>query len=538
MADGCTRRDPLNCPELRGRVFQSNASSTWTARGLFELPLIAEASLGYTGNGDFGFDTVTLGLQGSGGPTLERQVIAGYATKQLYIGMLGITPRGVNFTEFNNPEPSILTSLKSQGKVASNSWAYTAGAYYTPKKTFGSLTFGGYDETRSVPNNLTFPFGVDISRDLIVGIQSIRSGFESLLPSGIIAYIDSTVSQIWLPTEACYLFERAFGLVWNSTAELYLVNETLHDTLVTRNASIQFTLGATVTGGETINITMPYASFDLTASYPLVGRNTTSRYFPLKRAANDTQYTLGRTFLQEAYATNPLNIPYRTMLNRHVTSYLTVDYDRSTFTLAQASHPDPSVPQRLVPILPPSNSSSNPSTTPSRSALGIGAIAGIAAGAFLLLLIILLACIGIRRRRSRDRKVAEASAADAPDTDPVKVLGWKAELDAQETTFLGHEVPAEGVKEFREETVVSPVYGRQEMDSKDRYRGDVRGDEKVYEMSADPVVGELHVEERRVELEGGDEGSRRLEGGGRDGVGDGVKRKAIRSGDAKGMRQE
>jgi hypothetical protein len=28
-------------------------------------------------------------------------------------------------------------------------------------------------------------------------------------------------------------------------------------------------------------------------------KNTTS-YFPLKRAANDTQYTLGRAFLQEA----------------------------------------------------------------------------------------------------------------------------------------------------------------------------------------------------------------------------------------------
>jgi hypothetical protein len=25
-----------------------------------------------------------------------------------------------------------------------------------------------------------------------------------------------------------------------------------------------------------------------------------TRYFPLQRAANDTQYTLGRTFLQEA----------------------------------------------------------------------------------------------------------------------------------------------------------------------------------------------------------------------------------------------
>jgi len=43
---------------------------------------------------------------------------------------------------------------------------------------------------------------------------------------------------------------------------------------------------------------LPYAAFDLVADYPLV--IDSSRYFPLMRAANESQYTLGRTFLQEA----------------------------------------------------------------------------------------------------------------------------------------------------------------------------------------------------------------------------------------------
>src|ERR1019366_4883174 len=50
------------------------------------------------------------------------------------------------------------------------------------------------------------------------------------------------------------------------------------------------------------------------AKWPLVTKNS-SRYFPLKRAANDSQTTLGRAFLQEAY--------------------LIVDYERSNFSLYQ-----------------------------------------------------------------------------------------------------------------------------------------------------------------------------------------------------------
>lgn len=145
----------------------------------------------------------------------------------------------------------------------------------------------------------------DISRDLVVGVQSITTTTGSsnvetiLLPSGgIFAFVDSELPYIWLPQDACQAFEHAFGLTWNATSEMYLVNNTLHSELQAMNMSVTFTLGVGKSGGETVDITLPYAAFDLTATPPLV-ENTTS-YFPLKRAANDTQYTLGRAFLQEA----------------------------------------------------------------------------------------------------------------------------------------------------------------------------------------------------------------------------------------------
>ena len=166
----------------------------------------------------------------------------------------------------------------------------------------GSLTFGGYDSSRFKPNNVSIPMSPDVSRDLVVGLQSISTsyarGTNLLLPSGgIFTFVDSTLPFIWLPLDACQAFESVFGLTWNETTEMYLVDDTLHAALLNSNPTFTFTLGISKSGGETVELVLPYASFDLVASSPQVPRPT--RYFPLKRAADETQYTLGRAFLQE-----------------------------------------------------------------------------------------------------------------------------------------------------------------------------------------------------------------------------------------------
>lgn len=298
--EGCNAGTDLpDCQERRGALFDSSASSTRVQKGIYELPLQAEEIFGYSGNGQFAFDQITLGGNGAGGPVLNNTIFGGIATKDFFIGTMGLTPWGVNFTDFNNPVPSLLTSLRDAGYITSNSWGYSAGGFHSPKQTFGSLTFGGYDASRFVPNNLTFTRGEDIARDLLIGVQTITSGTDSLLPEGVIAMIDSTVAQIWLPNEACQRFEEVFGLVWDETVDLYLVNDTLHRKLVDEDPSITFTIGSNTKSSDIINIVMPYGAFDLTADWPLT-TNGTSRYFPLRRAANASQIVLGRTFLQEA----------------------------------------------------------------------------------------------------------------------------------------------------------------------------------------------------------------------------------------------
>jgi len=196
-----------------------------------------------------------------------------------------------------------MSTLKNQSLIPSLSFGYSAGASYRDKGVLGSLTLGGYDSAKFTPNNMTFAFGPNPSRSLLVGLQSIQAGnalngVVSLLPQGILALVDSTIPEIWLPVEACKMFETSFGLVYDPQTDRYLVNDTIHSQLQKLNPTLTFQLGNAIYGGEFVNIEIPYTAFDLQATYPIYPNET--NYFPLRRAANDTQYTIGRTFLQES----------------------------------------------------------------------------------------------------------------------------------------------------------------------------------------------------------------------------------------------
>ena len=141
------------------------------------------------------------------------------------------------------------------------------------------------------------------SRQLVVGLQSITYSNSStqtpFLSQGINTLVDSTVPYLWLPNSTCEAFQQAFGLIWDPIHSLFTVNDTAHEANIKQNASIIFQLSNSLTGANpSINITLPYASFDLVATAPLVSSQT--RIFPLQRGNDDTQYTLGRTFLQES----------------------------------------------------------------------------------------------------------------------------------------------------------------------------------------------------------------------------------------------
>ncbi len=76
-----------------------------------------------------------LGLAGSGGVRFDSQTIAAIATKDFYLGHLGVNNHRTNFTSFEDGDVSFLESMKASGNIPSLSYAYSAGAQY--RKAFG-----------------------------------------------------------------------------------------------------------------------------------------------------------------------------------------------------------------------------------------------------------------------------------------------------------------------------------------------------------------------------------------------------------------
>ena len=141
---GCLKSDSPGCAESRGALFNINASTSWQDKGIYELGNeinLPDYITGYD-NGHYGIDSLGLGLPGGGGVALDNQVVAALATKDFYLGYLGVTSRPTNFSTFDNPHTSFLSSLKQQNKIPSLTFGYSAGNQY---RAFCDRSFGGLD---------------------------------------------------------------------------------------------------------------------------------------------------------------------------------------------------------------------------------------------------------------------------------------------------------------------------------------------------------------------------------------------------------
>ncbi|CAO1606428.1 hypothetical protein XANCAGTX0491_009927 [Xanthoria calcicola] len=487
--DGC---DPPSstCTDARGGIFNQNQSSTWKDLGLFTLNL--EQNLNHNESGAFGLDTISLGLSNAtGGPTLDSQIIAGIETPHWYTAVFGLQQRPMILDEFSQPQQSFLSALRARNLIPSLSWAYTAGARYRSKGSFGSLTLGGSDISKYVPTNISFSLASDVARDLVVGIKSITSTYNngsvsSLLPSPTLAFIDSTVPYLYLPEDACKAFESELGLVYNKKNNLYFVDDPLHQTLTNINPKFTFRLANDKSSDPSVDIILPYASFDLVLKPPL--RSNATSYFPLRRG-NDSQITLGRAFLQEAY--------------------IITDYDHQNFTVAQTRFGDTARPN-IVPI--PWNATVAPRVS---EGLSRQATIGISTGSAILasLLIILALFCTFRRRKHRsataltDRLIGSDALHEVTPVPYISIqeLGHKSIpemhgtgyhlelLDGSTPSGSGNDLTelADGVETPRRPSFVLGTrdnYG-QAADASSRARSDASGDLLKDSVTRRPSVG-------------------------------------------------
>ncbi|KAH8812244.1 aspartic peptidase domain-containing protein [Xylogone sp. PMI_703] len=417
---------PSDCAVSRGNLFDLNKSSSWLDAGSYGINQDGfglEANLGYVQPAQFGLEHLGIGLTG---PSLSNQTVAGIATPEpFYLGIFGLNNQPLNFSELGNySAPSFLTTLKDQKKIPSLSWSYTAGAQYRLKQVYGQLIFSGYDTSRFTENSVSFTMADDITRDLVVSLHSISyngGNSATLLSNSIDIFIDSTDPNLWLPDDAVDAFETAFGLTLDNTTGLYLVNDTHHNALLDTNAEVTFRLSDVKSGGDTVSITLPYAAFDLTADYPLVANK--SNYFPLKRANSSAQYTLGRTFLQEAY--------------------LSADYERKVFNVSACVWNEGAQENIVTITSKDSDSSDNSNSTSGGSGngggnnsgngnpnsskgshLSGGAIAGIVIGCVAAVFLVAAAvAIFVLRKRRKWLKAGYAVAAPKIEPDEAVLKG-------------------------------------------------------------------------------------------------------------------
>ncbi|MCJ1470921.1 hypothetical protein MMC07_009569 [Pseudocyphellaria aurata] len=462
---GCT--GSLECEKKRGGIFRSDNSSTWVKASSFALGLDPE--LGFGGNGDYGFDSIALSEQIS----VPSQTIAVINTTEYWLGFMGLGITPTNFSagaiaqnsSNGTPAPNVtnvdqktfLSSLvETKDLIPSHSYGYTAGAYYRLKHVPSSLTLGGYDANRFTSHNVSF--GLDPNLDPVVALNGITvtakpfststksTGWSAnsatlLGPANAALYtIDSSTPYLWLPESVCSQFEKELGLKYDENVRLYTFDEnsSQYETLLNWNLTFDFVIADLPGSSNSVSLSLPYAAFDLELTYPFPNVKSTSqgtKYFPLRKAANDTQYTIGRAFLQE--------------------TYLVVDYERNNFSLYQAIFTaDASTNKRLVDITPPTNSSrANGPTVSISHGAGKGAIIGIAVGASIACLVgVLIVYICVRRRRAvRVAEAKKGTPASPNKTFLEKLGGWftgspKAPrpTEIEGTARYPHEAPTDG----------------------------------------------------------------------------------------------
>ncbi|KAF1941615.1 hypothetical protein EJ02DRAFT_444658 [Clathrospora elynae] len=257
-----TRMNITDCGQSRGvEIFQSrpspgfqpNASSTWDEGHLSYRPRAR----------------------------LKRIPVAAFAKSDIWLGELGLSLFALNVSETERPH-SFLNQLKEERHISSLSFGYQARAPYRFTKVPGSL-----NDTLLVPS----------TEDVTVGLQSVEATLGNgtvvtLLDEGILAVIDTNGPELWLPPFACDAIAEAFGLTYFEATDRYALTDAAHSELQGTSPMFNFKIGTSISGGRTINIEIPYAAFDVQASYPIFA--TTTNYFPLRRAADESQFALGR----------------------------------------------------------------------------------------------------------------------------------------------------------------------------------------------------------------------------------------------------
>ena len=266
----------------------------------------------------------------------------------------------------------------------------------------------------------------------------------------------------------------------------YFIDPDVNAQAYARNMNITFTIGDTVSGGPTVDITLPYSSFNLTATVnPATGE--TMPYFPLRPASNSSQIILGRAFFQEAYVYSSYSSSELT-----VSRYLIANYEHGNFSISQATTGNTAKAEIVpIPAASPSSIGKSPvppsiAPTPSSTAspgLSQEAKAGIIAGTTAAVAIsFFVLALFIMRWRSASRK-----RKPLVDKSQIQYTFEKQELDG--TAFTRPRDYWAEKDSWLEKGLEDVAFGRPRMNSMDK-KVELMNYE-IVELPDDPMIHEI-----------------------------------------------
>ncbi|KAI0402082.1 aspartic peptidase domain-containing protein [Xylaria palmicola] len=399
------------CNDARGGVFNRNASKSWSPMGVWQLGL---KTIGIQANGDYGMETVVVYDSVRRWQTsLNKLLVAGINDTAAYTGFFGLGITDGNFGGVVAQGP--LASLVQQsGIIPSHSYGYTAGAYYAGTKGVPmSLTLGGYDSNRFEPHDVQFSLNATTRQPqvLIRGITASVSDVEqapaewptssmtlSAFNESMIAKIDSSTPYLWLPPAICDRFATALNLTWNETLGLYIFSNNdnleryrsapdLSFTFIFSSVDNKNNFGSPNNMPGVVNITVSANAFVQSLQYPF--KNIIDYgapaipYFPLKRAEDGSQLTIGRSFLQEAY--------------------IITNYETERFSIHKALFPEKPLRDTSIQTIPASADSPYPGPAVSKTEdshnINQNQIAGVVVGVCVGAIALATTVVLLRRRR-------------------------------------------------------------------------------------------------------------------------------------------
>lgn len=331
----------------------------------------------------------------------------------------------------------------------------------------GSLTLGGFDEKRMIPNEVGFPFHDDSEKVHTAWVENItlagwnenNQGNQSfdLTRTNFTTHIDSSRPYIYLPSSLYNEIAEILDLRYDNRSNTLIVSDEREKVLKAQKPSISFTLtplSRNKMSVEPVTITMPYESIVLKLEYPLAKLNQSVHYVPIRKADDPAQYVLGRAFLQNAYIVS--------------------DYERRSFSIHQATlqngdGPEPSIRSILI-----TNTTTNSldSWRQVKKPLSRSSVLGISIGAiFLTLINSSLAAYMCYKRRQESKvgvegsKVQELSdilvrvEAGGSDTRQVFEAGERDTPQAFEADSSQiHEIPVNMIPSARNTGLASEVH--------------------------------------------------------------------------------